>query len=54
MKIGIVGYEGAGKSTLFQWLTDEVPDPALAHKTQSAMAVVPEPRVDELLAPLLS
>ena len=50
MKIGIVGYQGAGKSSLFQWLTDETPDPALAHKTQSAMAVVPEPRVADLCA----
>ncbi|MHB0957741.1 MAG: DUF933 domain-containing protein [Pirellulaceae bacterium] len=48
MKIGIVGYQGAGKSTLFHWLTGETPDPVLVHKTQSAMAVVPEPRVQEL------
>jgi hypothetical protein len=37
-----------GKSTLFQWLTGETPDPVLVHKTQSAMAVVREPRVDDL------
>ncbi len=48
MKIGIVGYQGSGKSTLFQWLTGEQPDPALVHKTQSAMATVPEPHVENL------
>jgi ribosome-binding ATPase len=39
MKIGIVGYQGSGKSTLFQWLTGEKPpDPVRwLHKTKSAM-----------------
>ena len=49
MKIGIVGYQGSGKSTLFEWLTGVKPDPALAHASQSAMAPVPEPRVDSML-----
>jgi ribosome-binding ATPase len=48
MKIGIVGYQGSGKSTLFHWLTGVAPDPALAHATQSAMATIPEPRVAQL------
>ncbi|MHB8974268.1 MAG: DUF933 domain-containing protein [Pirellulaceae bacterium] len=48
MKIGIIGYQGSGKSTLFHWLTGETPDPILVHKTQSAMATVPEPRVHDL------
>ena len=48
MKIGIVGYQGAGKSSLFEWLTGEVPDAALSHKTQAAMATVPEPRIEGL------
>ena len=48
MKIGIVGYKGAGKSTLFEWLTGVKADPALSHGTQSAMAAVPEPRVAAL------
>ncbi len=48
MKIGIIGYQGSGKSTLFEWLTSVKPDPALAHTAQSAMATVPEPRVDPL------
>ena len=45
MKIGLIGYKGSGKSTLFEWLTRISADPALAHGTQSAMAPVPEPRV---------
>ena len=48
MKIGLVGYQGSGKSTLFEWLTGVKPDPAMAHAAQSAMAVVPEPRVEAL------
>ena len=48
MKIGIVGYQGAGKSTLFHWLTGVEPDPALAHTIQSAMATVPEGRIAQL------
>jgi hypothetical protein len=48
MKVGLVGYQGSGKSTLFEWLTGVKPDPALAHTGQSAMAAVPEPRVEGL------
>lgn len=48
MKIGIVGYQGSGKSSLFEWLTGVKADPALAHLSQSAMAAVPDDRVAEL------
>ena len=48
MKIGIVGYQGSGKSTLFHWLTGIAPDPSLAHATQSAMATIPEERIAQL------
>src|SRR5882724_604960 len=48
MKIGLIGYQGSGKSTLFEWLTGAKPDPALAHLSQSAMAAVPELRVEQL------
>jgi ribosome-binding ATPase YchF (GTP1/OBG family) len=48
MKIGIVGYQGSGKSTLFEYLTGTAADPALAHTTQSAMCPVPEPRIADL------
>lgn len=49
MKIGIVGYQGSGKSTLFHWLTGVAPDPSLAHTIQSAMCTVPEPRIEDLV-----
>ncbi len=49
MKIGLVGYQGAGKSSLFEWLTGVEPDPAKSHQDQSAMAVIPEPRIEELV-----
>ncbi|HJT30746.1 MAG TPA: DUF933 domain-containing protein [Pirellulales bacterium] len=48
MKIGIVGYQGSGKTALFEWLTGVAADPSLAHTSQSAMAPVPEPRVELL------
>lgn len=48
MKIGIVGYQGSGKSTLFHWLSGIEPDPSLAHTSQSAMVVVPDERVEPL------
>jgi len=48
MKIGIVGYQGSGKSTLFQWLTETTADPAKAHTGQSAMASIPDDRVGQL------
>ena len=48
MKISIVGYQGSGKSSLFCWLTGEAPDPSLSHSLQSAMATVPEPRIELL------
>ena len=48
MKIGLVGFQGSGKSTLFEWLTGVPHDPAQAHLGQSAMAAVHEPRVKPL------
>ncbi len=50
MKIGLAGYAGSGKSTLFEWLTGVPPDPAVAHVGQSAMAAVPEPNIAPLCA----
>src|SRR5574340_459261 len=50
MKIGLVGYQGSGKSSLFAWLTGVTADPALSHTTQSAMAPIPDPRIDALCA----
>lgn len=48
MKIGLVGYQGSGKSTLFHWLTGVAPDPAQSHTGQSAMAPIPDPRIEQL------
>jgi ribosome-binding ATPase len=48
MKIGIIGYQGAGKSSLFEWLTGVAADPALSHLTQSAAAEVPDARIAPL------
>jgi ribosome-binding ATPase len=48
MKIGLVGYQGSGKSTLFHWITGVAPDPALSHTGQSAMAPIPDVRFEPL------
>jgi ribosome-binding ATPase YchF (GTP1/OBG family) len=48
MKIGLVGYQGSGKTTLFEWLTGVPSDPATAHLGQSAMAPVPDDRIRPL------
>jgi len=50
MKVGIVGYAGSGKSTVFQWLTGAKPDPAKAQMGQTGVAKVPDPRLDVLSA----
>lgn len=51
MRIGLIGYQGCGKTTLFQWLTGATPDPAAVHNTgQMAMAPIPEPLVEPLCA----
>src|SRR3954468_23194845 len=46
MKVGIVGYAGSGKSTVFQWLTGAKPDPGKAQLGQTGVAKVPDPRLD--------
>jgi ribosome-binding ATPase YchF (GTP1/OBG family) len=50
MKVGLVGYSGSGKSTVFQWLTGEVPDPAKVQQGQVAMADLPDERLDKMSA----
>ena len=40
MKIGLAGYKGSGKSTLFEWLTRIKADPSLAHTVQIAATPV--------------
>ncbi len=50
MKIGIAGFAGSGKSTVFQWLTHVKPDPAKSQFGQPGKANVPDARLDWLSA----
>src|SRR5919201_1812120 len=50
MKVGIVGYSGSGKTTVFQWLTGVKPDPGKAQLGQVGVAKVPDARLDWLSA----
>ena len=50
MKVGIVGYAGSGKSTVFQWLTGVTPDPAKAQEGQPGIARMPDARLDAMSA----
>ncbi|MBY0527574.1 MAG: DUF933 domain-containing protein [Gemmataceae bacterium] len=45
MKIGIAGFAGSGKSTVFHWLTGAKPDPAASQRGQVAVAKVPDERL---------
>ncbi len=49
MKIGLVGYQGGGKSSVFQLLTGDAPDLAKVQDGQSGTAVVPDARFDGLV-----
>jgi hypothetical protein len=49
MKIGLVGFAGSGKSTVFQWLTGDTPDPARVQQGQVATADLPDARVDQMV-----
>ncbi len=50
MKIGLVGYQGSGKSTLFELLTGHKPDVSKAHLGQVGITTVPDERFDKLVA----
>ncbi len=51
MKVGIAGFSGCGKSTVFQWLTGKKPDPAAVQRGgQAVEADVPDERLDWLSA----
>src|SRR6266850_6332212 len=50
MKVGIAGFTGSGKSTVFQWLTGVKPDPAANQRGQIGMARIPDERLDWLSA----
>ena len=49
MKIGLVGYQGGGKSTLFELLTGIKPDPARSHSGQVGVTTLSDPRFDLLV-----
>jgi len=48
MKIGIAGFAGSGKSTVFHWLTGDAPDPSRSQQGQIGNPAVPDPRLDYL------
>jgi hypothetical protein len=50
MKVGLVGFAGSGKSTVFQWLSGEKPDPAKVQQGQTAMVDVPDERLRAITA----
>jgi ribosome-binding ATPase YchF (GTP1/OBG family) len=50
MKVGIVGFSGSGKSSVFQWLTGVRPDPSKSQTGQTGIARIPDPRLDWLSA----
>jgi GTP-binding protein YchF len=48
MRVGLVGFAGTGKSTLFQLLTRAVPDLSKIHSGQVGIATLTDPRLDFL------
>lgn len=48
MKVGIVGYSGSGKSTVFEWLTGQAPDLSKIQSGQMAKAKIPDDRLEWL------
>lgn len=48
MKVGIAGFSGSGKSTVFQWLTGVAPDPSRSQQGQVGKPEVPDPRLQYL------
>lgn len=49
MKVGLVGFQGSGKSSLFQLLTGHASDPAKIQSGQVGEMVVPDARFDRLV-----
>src|SRR6516164_901947 len=45
MKVGLAGFSGSGKSTVFHWLTGVKPDPAARERGQVGMAKIPDERL---------
>jgi ribosome-binding ATPase YchF (GTP1/OBG family) len=50
MRVGIAGFAGSGKSTVFHWLTGVAPDPARSQQGQIGKPAIPDARLDWLSA----
>src|SRR5438876_1547411 len=50
MKVGIAGFAGSGKSTVFHWLTGAAPDPGKSQQGQIGKPEIPDERLDWLSA----
>src|SRR5437016_14388899 len=50
MKVGIAGFSGSGKSTVFHWLTSAKPDPAASQRGQVGIAKIADDRLAWLSA----
>lgn len=48
MKVGLVGYAGSGKSTVFQWITGVAPDPGKVQQGQLGTAKVYDERLERI------
>ncbi|HET6574218.1 MAG TPA: DUF933 domain-containing protein [Fimbriiglobus sp.] len=48
MKVGLVGYAGSGKSTVFQWITGVAPDPGKVQQGQLGSAKVYDERLERI------
>src|SRR4051794_33139156 len=48
MKVGLVGFAGSGKSTVFEWLTGAKPDPGKSQLGQTGVARIHDARLDYL------
>lgn len=48
MRVGLVGFAGSGKSTLFELLTGTASDPGKVHSGQVGVAALADPRLDFL------
>jgi ribosome-binding ATPase YchF (GTP1/OBG family) len=50
MRVGIAGFSGSGKSTVFHWLTGVAPDPARSQQGQVGKPAIADMRLDWLSA----
>ncbi len=48
MRVGIAGFSGSGKSSVFHWLTGVAPDPSRSQQGQVGKPAIPDPRLDWL------